>query len=91
VLGSTCVFKSSSICLMKLGSPTLLFPLVVLLLLLVWSDLLFLFWLILFEVYFIWCKYCYSCLIWGAISLVNLLPPVFSKAILISVYKVDFL
>jgi hypothetical protein len=50
-----------------------LVPLDVLLFLLVWSDLLRLFWLMWFWSS-LWYKYCYFCLFSGSIHVVNLLP-----------------
>jgi hypothetical protein len=44
-----------------------------------------------FEVYFIWDKYCYSCLFSGAVGLVNLLPSFHPKPVLVSVNEVGLL
>jgi hypothetical protein len=43
-----------------------------------------------FEVYFVWYKYCYSCLYLGAIGLVNL-PAFHPKPVFISVNKMSLL
>jgi hypothetical protein len=63
VLGSVCLFKSSNICLMRLGTLTLgpyklkfLFSLDIFFVLLVWTNVFCLFWQFKFEVYIIWFK-----------------------------------
>jgi hypothetical protein len=38
-----------------------------------------------FEVYFVWDTYCYSCLFWGAINLLNFLPAFLPKPVFVSV------
>jgi hypothetical protein len=43
------------------------------------------------EVYFVWDKYCYPCLLLGAIGLVNLLPDFYSQPVLVSVDDMGFL
>jgi hypothetical protein len=44
-----------------------------------------------FEVCFIWDKYCYPCLFMGAIDLVALLPAFQSQPVLVSVDEVHLL
>jgi hypothetical protein len=88
VLGSTCAFKSFSVCWwnwvhwhwVHIGWK-LLFPFDVLPLLLVWSVFFILFNQCKLEVYLIWYKYYYSCLFSGAIGLVNLLPAFHPKPV----------
>jgi hypothetical protein len=90
VLGSICGMKSFSVCLMKLGVLTL--DAYRLMIISFWCIVPFismkcLIWPSKFEVYFVWYKYCYSCLFSGAISLVNLLPIFHLKPVFISVNK----
>jgi hypothetical protein len=81
---------------MKLGALTLGgYMLIIVLfgvyhLLLVWSVLLYSFDQCKFEVYFVQGKYCYSCLFWGAIGLVNL-PAFHPKPVLVSVNEMGLL
>jgi hypothetical protein len=44
-----------------------------------------------FKVYFVRDKYCYSCLFWGTIGLVNLLPAFHPKPVLVSVNEMGLL
>jgi hypothetical protein len=89
---SICTFKFFSVCLMKLGGLTLgLYRLVIVISF--WYVVPFLSkkWLFFvlfdqckFEIYFVWHKYCYSCLFSGAINLVNLLQAFHPKTVFIS-------
>jgi hypothetical protein len=44
-----------------------------------------------FEIHWVWYKYCFSCLFYGAISLVNVLSDFCPKLVCISVNKVGLL
>jgi hypothetical protein len=44
-----------------------------------------------YEICCVWYKYCYTCMFWGAIGMVNLLPDLHIKLVFISVNKLGLL
>jgi hypothetical protein len=78
VLESICAFKSFYVCLMKSGALTLdAYRLIIVNFLFMYCPFYYYevslyasFDKYKFEVYFVWCEYCYSCLFSGAIGLV---------------------
>jgi hypothetical protein len=93
MLESTYAFKSFRVCLMKSGALTLgAYRLIIFISR--WCIFSFIqyemsffisFHQCKFEIYFVRCKYCYSCLFSRAIDLVNLLPAFHHKPVFVSV------
>jgi hypothetical protein len=84
MLDSICDFKCIRLCLMKLGALSLGSYRVIIVISFCCIPL---FDQCRFEVYFVWCKYCYSCLLSGTIGLASLLPAFHPKSVLVSVNK----